>query len=371
MSEPGGGHESDASYTIGDLARLSGLPVKTIRHYSDVGVLPPAARTAAGYRLYGEAERAKLELVRTLRALDLDLPAIRRVLERSVTLHEVLELHARAVDAQLAVLRRQQTVLLAAVANGADPSYVQRAHAVARLTAAEREQFIAGFLDHVLGELEDLPAAEGFRSKLREASLVDLPSEPRPEQLDAWLELVDIVTDEDLQQRLRDGGRRFWGSLAPGADVDAYHRGVNEAVVAAAEAIEQGHTPASPVAQALAGAVAATTAELAGRPDTPAFRAELATGWEVGGDPRAARYWELVAIIKDWGPWPPPDCDTPPVIYDPSVWAWLREALTAGISGTADAAELPDQVNGAPSTGQGAGTAAGIERGRRNHTADQ
>ena len=64
--------------SIGELSRRSGLPVKTIRYYSDVGVLPPAARTRSGYRRYGQADLVRLDLVRTLRELGVDLAAIRR-----------------------------------------------------------------------------------------------------------------------------------------------------------------------------------------------------------------------------------------------------------------------------------------------------
>jgi hypothetical protein len=39
--------------TIGELAERTGLSVRTIRFYSDSGVVPPAGRTDAGYRLYG------------------------------------------------------------------------------------------------------------------------------------------------------------------------------------------------------------------------------------------------------------------------------------------------------------------------------
>jgi DNA-binding transcriptional MerR regulator len=44
--------EEDRFYSIGDLSRRSGLSVGTIRFYSDVGVVPAAARSASGYRLY-------------------------------------------------------------------------------------------------------------------------------------------------------------------------------------------------------------------------------------------------------------------------------------------------------------------------------
>jgi DNA-binding transcriptional MerR regulator len=72
----------DDGYTIGELSRRSGVSVRTIRFWSDRGVVPPAGRTEAGYRLYGDAALARLELVRTLRELGVDLPAIERVLAR-------------------------------------------------------------------------------------------------------------------------------------------------------------------------------------------------------------------------------------------------------------------------------------------------
>ena len=67
--------------SIGELARRSGLPVRTIRFWSDAGVLPPAERTDGGRRLYDAACVARLELVVTLRELGLGLPDVRRVLD--------------------------------------------------------------------------------------------------------------------------------------------------------------------------------------------------------------------------------------------------------------------------------------------------
>ena len=45
--------DGDTRYSIGDLARRTRLSVRTIRFYSDSGVLPPADRSPAGYRRYG------------------------------------------------------------------------------------------------------------------------------------------------------------------------------------------------------------------------------------------------------------------------------------------------------------------------------
>jgi hypothetical protein len=72
------GNDDDLRLTIGQLARRTGLSVKTIRWYSDQGLVPPAGRTAAGYRLSGVEALARLELVRTLRRLGIDLRTIER-----------------------------------------------------------------------------------------------------------------------------------------------------------------------------------------------------------------------------------------------------------------------------------------------------
>ena len=48
-------------FTIGELSRRTGVPVRTIRFHSDAGVLPPPARTAAGYRLYDARSLPRLE----------------------------------------------------------------------------------------------------------------------------------------------------------------------------------------------------------------------------------------------------------------------------------------------------------------------
>jgi hypothetical protein len=56
--------------SIGELARLTGLPVKTIRYYSDLGLAPEAGRGSSSYRRYDEAGLARIELVRTLRTSD-------------------------------------------------------------------------------------------------------------------------------------------------------------------------------------------------------------------------------------------------------------------------------------------------------------
>ena len=61
--------------SIGQLARRSGVSVKTIRFYSDAGLLPPQ-RSSAGHRRYDSTDLARLTLIRNLRSLDVGLDTI-------------------------------------------------------------------------------------------------------------------------------------------------------------------------------------------------------------------------------------------------------------------------------------------------------
>ena len=67
----------DRLFRIGEVARLSGFPVKTIRYYEERGLLAPASRNEAGYRLYGDDELGHLGFVRRAKTLGLTLDEIR------------------------------------------------------------------------------------------------------------------------------------------------------------------------------------------------------------------------------------------------------------------------------------------------------
>jgi len=83
--------------TTGELARCAAVTVRTVRWYSDQGLLSPCCRSAAGYRLYACEALARLELIRTLREVGLDLPVIKKVLAREVNLADVAATHADAL----------------------------------------------------------------------------------------------------------------------------------------------------------------------------------------------------------------------------------------------------------------------------------
>lgn len=62
---------------IGELARRSGVPVKTLRYYADLGLLPTAGRSHGGFRLFETDALQRLSFIRRLKHLGLSLEEIR------------------------------------------------------------------------------------------------------------------------------------------------------------------------------------------------------------------------------------------------------------------------------------------------------
>src|SRR5690348_15080794 len=150
-------------YSIGRLAELSGLPIKTIRFYSDEGLIPAPARTDAGHRRYDEADLARLQLIRSLRDLGLDLPSIRGVLDGRGAIGDVLAAHIRTLETRIRGLQRQLVVLRSAATSPSEDT-VRRVHRLAHLDAVERRQLLDHFWDRALEGAPDPAIADRFRA---------------------------------------------------------------------------------------------------------------------------------------------------------------------------------------------------------------
>lgn len=66
---------------IGEVAERTGLSLRTIRYYGEVGLVEPSARSQGGFRLYTEDDVARLLLVKRMRPLDFSLEDTRELLE--------------------------------------------------------------------------------------------------------------------------------------------------------------------------------------------------------------------------------------------------------------------------------------------------
>jgi DNA-binding transcriptional MerR regulator len=284
--------------TIGQLAQRTGLPVRTIRYWSDIGAVPPAGRTRRDHRRYDAAAMARLELVATLRELGLGLAEVRRVLDRQAIVAEVAATHVEALDAQIRTLRLRRAVLAAVARRKPGTEEMTLMNKLATLSAQERKQIIDEFTGEVFAGLEPDP---GLAAHMRRVTPV-LPDDPSPEQVDAWVELAELVQDPGFRRRIRTMAEQ-------GAQARAAYRVTDEGQARtpdfvardlehAGPAAEHGVAPESEEGAAVLDRILAGTP---GDQRRPQLREQL----EAGTDARAERYWQLMGIINGWPPFQP------------------------------------------------------------------
>lgn len=279
-------------FSIGDVSKRTGIPVKTLRFYADEGIVPPSDRSRSGYRLYSEEDVVKLDLVRTLRDAGLGLDAIRAVLKRDMTLADALRFRLQALEAHIASLRHVAAALRASLRSEPTEHDIRRLCAVTRLSNEERKGVIERFYERVA---EGIPIDKQWMRSMIEASAPKLPDDPTPEQLDAWIELADIIADPKFVESLRENAKDAW---RPGFDIQAMRELNLQIVALAKEARDRGEAPESEAGKNVVETYFNGLSKCAGRDaENPRFRAGVLERFK-RQDPRASRYWELVAILN-------------------------------------------------------------------------
>lgn len=69
------------TYSVGEVSRMSGVTVRTLHHYDEIGLVSPSRRTDAGYRMYDRSDLERLQQVLVLRELEVPLRAIGTALD--------------------------------------------------------------------------------------------------------------------------------------------------------------------------------------------------------------------------------------------------------------------------------------------------
>lgn len=93
--------EDNVNLKVGALAAQTGLTVRTLHHYDEIGLLSPA-RNASGHRVYGAQEVSRLQQIASLRHLGISLEDIRRCIDRpGYTLDAVLALQLERIEQQI------------------------------------------------------------------------------------------------------------------------------------------------------------------------------------------------------------------------------------------------------------------------------
>lgn len=137
--------------TVHEVSRISGVTIRTLRYYDRIGLLCPAARTEAGYRLYDDAAIGRLQRILLFRELEISLKDVKRLLQLSdaeqreaIGLQiKVLELKKERTEKLIALARRlekgEKTMDFSAFDRSREEAYAAEAKARWGETAAYRE----------------------------------------------------------------------------------------------------------------------------------------------------------------------------------------------------------------------------------------
>ncbi len=140
--------------------------------------------------------------------------------------------HVAALDAQIRSLKVTRAVLSTVARRGSTTEEMTLMNRLARLSAAERRRVLEEFVDEMFHGLDT--ADPVVRDRMREMA-VDLPDDPTSEQVDAWVELAELIQDPRFRARMRRvaefnaagrGPETPAGASSPGTpDVECERRG--------------------------------------------------------------------------------------------------------------------------------------------------
>ncbi|WP_410672604.1 MerR family transcriptional regulator [Amycolatopsis sp. cmx-4-68] len=271
---------------IGDLARRTGLPVRTIRFYCDEGLLEPA-RSTGGHRRFDPAAVDRLNLVRRLRGLGLGLRSITDVLTGRRSLEEAVSAERAAVDREVATLAWRRSVLRAVE----ESAPADRAARLELLSAVEDGFAAHEVLVRLWHPMTTGPIPPDTAGMFLDVSAPRPPEQPTTGQVVAYASLVLLAADRTLARHVRASTLAGHDRIA---DLGTLHTEVGAACALAFPAVAAGDPP-SP-GPALDRFVAAHATAL-GMADNPQFRRALNHRTAPDRDPRVRRYWHLAGEV--------------------------------------------------------------------------
>ena len=207
---------------VGELARRTGLTVRTLHHYDEIGLLKPSLHTEAGYRLYTGPDIARLQQVVSLRQLGLSLEEVRNCLDRpGFSPLEVIDLHhtrlLEQIDSQRRLCERLDAIATRLRTAG-EVSADEFLRTIKEMTTMEK-YFTPEQLERIRERREEL-GEEYLRQKQAEwAELIaliraemDRGTDPGDAKVQAlaqrWLHLVEFTTGGD--PAMKQSIKRHW-----------------------------------------------------------------------------------------------------------------------------------------------------------------
>lgn len=201
---------------VGELAKRSGLTVRTLHHFDEIGLLSPSDRSDAGYRLYSRDDVARLHGIQALRHLGLPLKEIGAMLAGDGrALPQIVARQIRALDheiTQATELRSRLVLMMEKLSAGAEPDTADWLAAL-HMMATYSRYFSADEIKRIVGNWSrveaEWPALEAEARQMMAAGVppTDLAVQPLAQR---WMGLIHHWFDGDF------GLIERWGAMYKG-----------------------------------------------------------------------------------------------------------------------------------------------------------
>ncbi|EER61125.1 transcriptional regulator, MerR family [Acidovorax delafieldii 2AN] len=194
---------------VGELARCTGLTVRTLHHYDEIGLLTPSGRSDTGYRLYSQADVQRLHGIQALRLLGLPLGDIAGLLAgEGMEPGRIIERQIHALDLQITQateLRGRLALMRDGLVAGAEPDMGNWLETLA-LMATYGKYFSAAELKRIFENWprikdEWAPLVARVRSTMDQGLAIDSPQVQQLAQRWMVLMLEWMGGDMDLLER--------------------------------------------------------------------------------------------------------------------------------------------------------------------------
>ena len=193
---------------VGELAKRTGISIRTLHHYDEIGLVSPSHRTESGHRLYGREEVVRLQQVLSLRQLGFPLEEIRELLARKdFDAQQLVRNHVERLKRQIAAQQELCARLEAVAAHYESASADEFIQAIEVMTMFDK-YYTKEQLD-TLAKRGEMLGAEKMREVQEEwprliASVREEmqrgtdPKDPKVQALaKRWMELVEMFTGGD------------------------------------------------------------------------------------------------------------------------------------------------------------------------------
>ncbi|WP_289140139.1 MerR family transcriptional regulator [uncultured Brevibacillus sp.] len=292
--------EKDTKYSIGNVAKMTGTTVPTVRYYDQIGLLKPAEVTTGRYRLYTMEEIWRLKIILTLRNLGFGLEEVRKLISGETSVDTVIDWQMEALDTQIRTLTSVKSILEQTQQSDYGEDSINYLHELVQsisVSTEERKRFINEKI--IASVVPDQVPVEWKKSFMGNSNDVfTKKGKLSAQQTAALLEIEELLDDPQFVADIRHGIEIAMNTIKhTRIDAATWSAKMNVLFLRLLDAVKQKESPDSSIVQAIVNEHASLFANTEQLPVPPEFFRQFAKGWLKLENSRIDRYVKLCSIL--------------------------------------------------------------------------